>query len=51
MTPAERWALVTAARNLRFALSRLDYINTLLKLGVRVPRIYDISVQDVMDPS
>jgi hypothetical protein len=51
MTPAERWAMATAARNLRFALSRLDYINLMLKMGVRVPRIHDISVQELTDPS
>jgi hypothetical protein len=49
MTPAERWPMITAARN--FALSRLHYIHLMLKMGVRVPRLHDISVQELTDPS
>lgn len=48
MTP-EQWGLHQAALKLRWQLSRLDYCNLLMKLGVRRIRIYDISIQSIKD--
>jgi hypothetical protein len=50
MTPEQR-ALHTAARKLRWQLSRLDYCNLLMKLGVRRVRIFDIGITELIDPS
>lgn len=47
MTPAERMALTVASRNLRLGLSRLDYINLLMRLGVRTIRLHSPSYESI----